>query len=189
MTCYFSPSEKAFYDTAIPVEIPADAVRVSEEEQAALLEAINGGGSFEMVSGRPVAIPYVASFEEKKAAKIASVNQLLAVKMATGYQLPGGLHIAVNDSVERRLTSMGTTAGFAVLGIAAWPDEYKRGWITETNVRYPLPKPEDGVALATAVGTFSAALIQYARDVKDLILATDDDETLAAININDGWPE
>ena len=189
MTLFFSPSVKAFYDNGIPAEIPTDAVEISEAEHAALLDAINSGGSFKMVKGRPVAVAYAASLDELKAAKIAHVSELLAARMATGYALPGGLHIAITDSVERRLTSMGTTAGFAVLGITTWPEEYQRGWITETNVRYPLAKPEDGVALATAVGAFSAALIQFARDIKDAILATEDAVALDAVDIEAGWPE
>ncbi|WCK24609.1 hypothetical protein [Agrobacterium pusense] len=189
MTLYFSPSVKAFYDSSIPAEIPADAVEISQAEHTSLLDAINGGGSFLMTDGRPVAMPRSVSLDELKAERLTEVEKRLAARMSTGYELPGDLHIAITDAVERRLTSMGTTAGFAVLGITTWPEEYQRGWITETNVRYPLPKPEDGVALATAVGAFSAALIQHGRDIKDAILAAKDAASLSAIDIEAGWPE
>lgn len=124
-----------------------------------------------------------------KAGKVAQVNNLLLARLATGYVLPGGFHIAISDEVERRLTSMGTTAGFAVLGITSWPEDYRRGWITEENIRYALPEPADGLALATAVGAYTAALIQHARDLKDAALTAQDAAALDAIDIEAGWPQ
>lgn len=189
MALYFAPSVPAFYDDAIPAEMPADRVEISEQEHAALLGALNGGGSFKMIDGRPVAIPYAPSFSDLKAAKYASVGEALSSRLAIGFILPNGLHIAISGDVERRMTSMGTTAGFAVLGIAEWPEDYRRGWITEENIRYPLPLPSDGVELATSIGAYTAALIQYGRDLKDRIIAAEHEEALNLIDIEAGWPE
>ena len=57
MALFFSPSAVAFYDTDIPVPRPNDAISVSEADREALLNAINSGGSFELVNGKPVPVP------------------------------------------------------------------------------------------------------------------------------------
>lgn len=58
--------------------------------------------------------------------------------------------------------------------------------ITEENVRYPLPEPSDGVTLATAVGAYTAALIQHARDLKDAVLAAEDEDELTLVDTESG---
>lgn len=141
------------------------------------------------LSGTEFKAPPPIGLDVLKTGKVAMVNNLLLTRLAAGYSLPGGLHITISDDVERRMTSMGTTAGFAVLGITAWPEDYRRGWITEENIRYPLPEPADGVALATAVGAYTAALIQHARDLKDAALTAQDSVALDAIDIEASWPQ
>jgi hypothetical protein len=59
MTLYYSPNSKAFYDDGIPAKIPDDAVQISSAEHGVLLDAVNSGGSINMVDGRPVAVAYV----------------------------------------------------------------------------------------------------------------------------------
>ncbi|KAB2731561.1 hypothetical protein [Brucella anthropi] len=58
MAIFFSPSGPAFYDDAIPVPVPDDAIKVTEGEREALLNAINSGGSFEVVDGKPKPVAY-----------------------------------------------------------------------------------------------------------------------------------
>lgn len=53
MAIFFSPDGPAFYDDTIPVAVPEGAIKVTEAEREALLSAINSGGSFEIVSGKP----------------------------------------------------------------------------------------------------------------------------------------
>lgn len=183
---YFSQLTRGFYIEA--QDLPSDALPITDAEHAAFLDALNNGGSVENIDGHLVAVPYAASFSDQKAAKIMAINQLLLAKLAEGYVLSNGQHISITGDVERRMTSMGTTAGFAILGITVWPEEYQRGWITEENIRFPLPTPADGVALATAVGAYTAALIQYARDLKDTVVASGNAETLDAVDITIGWP-
>lgn len=182
---YFSQLTRGFYIET--QDRPSDALPITDAEHAAFLDALNNGGRVENIGGHLVAVPYAASFEDQRAVKIAAINQLLRAKLAEGYVLSNGLHISITGDVERRMTSMGTTAGFAVLGISAWPEEYQRGWITEENIRFPLPAPTDGVALATAVGAYTAALIQHARDLKDTVVAAANAADLEEIDITAGW--
>ncbi|MCX2696397.1 hypothetical protein [Ochrobactrum chromiisoli] len=58
MAIFFSPSGPAFYDDAIPTSVPDDAIKVTESERDALLNAINSGGSFEVVGGKPRPVAY-----------------------------------------------------------------------------------------------------------------------------------
>lgn len=53
MAIFFSPAGPAFYDDTIPVAVPEGAIKVTEAEREALLIAINSGGSFEIVGGKP----------------------------------------------------------------------------------------------------------------------------------------
>lgn len=58
MAIFFSPSGPAFYDDAIPVPVPDDAIKVTDAEREALLNAINSGGSFEVADGKPKPVAY-----------------------------------------------------------------------------------------------------------------------------------
>ena len=56
MAIFFSPSGPAFFDDTIAVPVPEDGIEVSEGEREALLTALNSGGTFELVDGRPLPV-------------------------------------------------------------------------------------------------------------------------------------
>ncbi|MEI3807893.1 hypothetical protein V6R85_25615 [Agrobacterium sp. CCNWLW32] len=71
----------------------------------------------------------------------------------------------------------------------AWPESFSRGWITNENIRIPLPAPQHGIDPAATVGNCYAQIWQHARDLKDTFIAAEDEVALDAIDIQAGWPE
>lgn len=144
----------------------------------------------ESEAGWQIAIPPAPapSFAEIKAARIADVQKRVASLIGGGAPIAGGLHLALDDGSRADLTAMGTTAIAASSGALPWPPSYAQGWITVENVRVPLPVPSDGLALAASAGAFYAQIVQHGRDLKDAILAAEDEAALAAIDSATGWP-
>lgn len=69
MAIFFSPTGPAFFDDTIPVVVPEDAIKVTEAERETLLNAINSGGGFEIVDGKPKPVdPQPQTLSEIKAA-------------------------------------------------------------------------------------------------------------------------
>lgn len=96
MTLYFSPSSGGFYDTSIHGAlgganciIPADAVEISEEVHAELMQAQVNGKVITAVAGRPVAVDRVLSPAEVEAHNRNVRAQLLA--QSDWSQLPDAL--------------------------------------------------------------------------------------------------
>lgn len=89
MTIFFSPTGPAFYDDAIPVPVPENAIEVSEAEREALLTALNSGGSVEMISGKPS--PVAPPAEDLATVKVALCRNVdaLAETERLKYITPG----------------------------------------------------------------------------------------------------
>lgn len=134
------------------------------------------------------ATPPAPSLDDLRTAKIAAIVAASATRLATGAPINSALHVALDDGSRADLTAMAATATVAVSGAVPWPDSYARGWIAIENVRIPLPKPADGLALASAVGNYYAAIVQHRRDLKDAALAARDEEALSAVDVTAGWP-
>lgn len=145
------------------------------------------GWSFDGAIWSPPAAPSL-SFDNLRAAKLAAIAATADALLAAGAPVTGGLHVAVDDSSRQDVTALGATAAATLSGAMTWPESYSRGWITVENIRIPLAKPADGLALAASVGNWYAALVQHRRDLKDAALAAEDTAALDAIDINAGWP-
>lgn len=183
---YFSVSTRGFY---LPEQArPADAVEISDDEHASFLKHLNTGGELELCDGKLSAIQAGTSLEEKRAARLQSVEQKASDVLSIGFFV-NGLHIALTDASRTDLTAMAATAGFALSGVVTWPESYKLGWISIENIRIPLPTPQEGIALAAAVGDFYARIKQHARTLKDLLLEAADEQELQEVQIETGWPE
>lgn len=76
---YYSPSTRGFYSDAVHGEnIPADAIEISAEQHAQLLEGVNAGQRIVIESGVPVlADPLPPSDEELAASARAKRDRLL----------------------------------------------------------------------------------------------------------------
>jgi len=88
MIIHFAKSTGGFYDTAIHGnDIPADAVEISNEQHAALLEAQSQGKRIQPdADGFPVAVgPPPPSLDEVKAAKSAEINAACASAIVGGF--------------------------------------------------------------------------------------------------------
>ncbi len=123
-----------------------------------------------------------------RTARIGAILETAEGLLGAGAPVSSGLHLALDDGSRADLTAMAATAVAVASGTVPWPETYARGWITVENVRIPLATPADGLTLATAAGTYYAAIVQHRRDLKDAALAAPDEAALAAIDIATGWP-
>lgn len=128
---------------------------------------------------------------DPKEARLAEINARVATLISAGCPVDhedATYHVSLEDGRRADLTAMGTTALGALSSAIAWPDSYQQGWITNENVRIPLPTPAAGLALGAAVGDHYAKIRQNGRDLKDAVLAAADAAALDAIDIEAGWP-
>jgi hypothetical protein len=138
-----------------------------------------------VVNGVPVApvLPPL-SLADRRAAAVAAVTAERDRRLSEGAPY-AGRRIEVSDEGRADLSGMMATALAAASGSLPWPESYARGWIAIDNARIELPTPEDGLALGGAVGDWYAATMQHARDLKDVVLSSDDPE---AVDAAAGWP-
>lgn len=132
-----------------------------------------------------------AQLEILKAERLDSIRALTDAKLAEGAPIEHDeqvLRVALDDGSRADMGGMATTAVAAAGGAVPWPASYQLGWITIENLRIPLPTPADGLALAALVGDYYAQVRQHARDLKDAVLAAEDEAALEAIDIHSGWP-
>src|SRR5262249_40033511 len=103
----------------------------------------------------------------------AYAESLKDAALVAGVQYgPAGEHIALTDGSRADIGGMGATAGFLLMGMSGeWPAGYAQGWITVENGRVPLPTPEDGFLLATAIGPAYSAIVNKTRAIKDQVAA------------------
>lgn len=140
MALFFSPSAVAFYDDGIPVPLPEDAISVSEADREALLIAINSGGSFELVNGKPVPVP-------------PEPELLSVIKVALRQ------HVDAQAEAERlKYITPGTGQAMTYQQKVAEAQAYK----SATN-----PKPADYPILASEVGITAPTLSEVADTVLD----------------------
>jgi Domain of unknown function (DUF4376) len=138
-----------------------------------------------VVDGVPVApeMP-VLSLADRRAAMVEAITAERDRRLAAGAPY-AGRRIEVSDKSRADLSGMMATALGAASGSLPWPEGYARGWIAIDNARIGLPTPEDGLALGGAVGDWYAAAMQHARDLKDMVLSSDEPEAVDAMA---GWP-
>ena len=131
------------------------------------------------------------TFADRQARKIARINRRMDRLLAAGAPVAAGgdtLHIDMTDGSRADLTAMGATAIAAASEALPWPESYQTGWITKENIRIPLATPADGLILAAGVGDHYAQIRQNGRDLKDAVLAAENDTALDSIDIEAGWP-
>lgn len=81
---FYSPSAKGFYDEAIHTTIPADAVEITREQHAALMEAQAGGATIKPgAGGAPVAAS--ATVADLRAAQIATLSVACQAAIVSGF--------------------------------------------------------------------------------------------------------
>jgi hypothetical protein len=137
--------------------------------------------------------PDEQSFEQKKADKLEATRQKVEAVMAGGAPIEhegATLHISISDGSRADIGSMATnaTATIVTSGVVPWLDAYVLGWISIENIRKPLLTPQEGLAFGSTVAAFYADTRQHGRDLKDAIVAAEDEAALDAIDIEGGWP-
>ncbi|GAC1040834.1 DUF4376 domain-containing protein [Rhizobium sp. No.120] len=148
-------------------------------------EAVKPGWRYD---GNAFSAPVGPSFVDMKARKQGAVEAKVVSLLAAGAPVPGGLHVALDDSSRADMAAMATTAIAASAGAVVWPDSYKEGWISIENSRIPLAAPAAGLALAAGVGDYYAKVRQNGRTLKDAIAAAADETVLGSVDIGSGWP-
>ena len=107
----YSKSTGGFYDTAIHGEnIPADAVEISNEQHAALLEAQSQGKRIQPdADGFPVAVePPPPSLDEVKASKSTEINAACTLAIVGGFTSSAlGAPHTYDSALEDQLTLIG----------------------------------------------------------------------------------
>lgn len=142
----------------------------------------------------PPAVPPIeppTPIDAARAERLAAVQATVAALLAAGAPVDHGgqiLHVALDDGSRADMTAMAATALAAKAEALPWPASYALGWITAENIRIPLATPDDGLLLAGLVGDRYARIRQTGRTLKDAIIAAEDLSTIAAIDIESGWP-
>ncbi|WP_319519625.1 hypothetical protein [uncultured Martelella sp.] len=178
---YYHPSRGYWQTTSAPSE------RIKFNYPDGTVEVpVKPGEDFALIDGAWVAAS--PALHVLQARKTAAINNRLNARLADGYRYAADQHVALDQSSRADMSAMAATALAVTSGSANWPDSYKTGWITVENSRIQLETPDDGLALAAAVGDHYAALRQHARDLKDAVLAAGDETALEAIDTEAGWP-
>lgn len=148
-------------------------------------------GAWTVVAEKPDPPAPPSQFEANRLAVLAQIVAKVEALLAAGATIEHEeqiLHVALTDASRADVGGMATTAMAAIGGAVPWPTSYSRGWITVENVRIPMPTPADGLSLAAQVGDYYASVVQNGRDLKDAVLAAEDQSDLDAIDLEAGWP-
>lgn len=83
MSIHYSPARDAFLDARLHTDLPADAIAISAEDHAALLQARTAGMTITVKRGRPVAVQPTVTIEQRRAiavqgAKVEAARRILA---------------------------------------------------------------------------------------------------------------
>ena len=116
---------------------------------------------------------------EDRAAVVEAIQARRNELMARGAPFAGH-RIEVDDASRANLGGVVTKALIAALGFGPWPEQLKQGWIALDNERVPLPAPTDAIMLGLSVLGWYSGLIQFARDLKSSVLASEDFRGVAA---------
>lgn len=131
------------------------------------------------------------SLDDMKQTLLFAVQGEGAARVRRGFA-SGGRVLDLDADGRADLNSMfltGVSTLMAVLlGVSSWPANYSKGWVTRSGERIPLPKPSDGIALASAALNYYSAVVQREADLSKAVAAAPDMATLTAIDITAGWP-
>jgi hypothetical protein len=94
----------------------------------------------------------------------------------------------INMQSQINIAGMATAAGYSVGDPVTFPWRSDFSWIDANNVKVPMTAQEMKV-FGYEIGHYVSGCIQYARTLKDSILAATTPATVSAVNITDGWPE
>lgn len=165
MSKFYSPSTNGFYDRAIHGEaMPTDAVEISDEQHAALLDANAHGLVIRAgADGRPVAVePEPPSAEQARAWARATINAQRDAELVAGVVVDGKRY----HSDDRFLMELlGMVMGYQA-GVT--PLNEKQAIRTMDNEVVQLG-PADITALAAAVGGHRKAVYAASWAAKDAL--------------------
>jgi len=175
MTILFSPSAGGFFDTrirGIGSKIPLDAVEVTTDRHAELMQAIAAGHVISVQSGAVVSSAPTVSMDAARSAKIAEIDAARDAALDAGFVF-NGVRYDCDDLSVQRIT------GATVLGILN--PAFSTPWITFDNTVVTL-SATDLAGLGAAAAQHVATQLFKARALKDEVLAATTVEQVSAIN-------
>jgi len=167
--------------TALPVVDEAPELQAGEE-------ATRNPQEDWTIGADAVTVTYTVALRDIEARRQAVVDAINAHRdslVALGAPF-SGKRVEMDERGKTDLTGMTIAALLASMEMAEWSEDYQLGWIAMDNERIPLPTAADGMALGLSCASWYGSLMQFARDLKDTVLASDDPE---AVDIATGWPE
>lgn len=176
---YYAKSTGGFYDRSIHGDaIPADAVEITTEEHAALLDGqSNGKRIVADAEGRPMlADPPAPTFDELKAAKNAEINAARAVANTSTFAHGGK---AFSCDQLSRSDIDGVNGYVAIYG--ALPPGFPGAWKAVDNTYLPIADVEAWKVFYTAMVAQGAANFAHAQELKAQLAAATTPEAVAAI--------
>lgn len=126
------------------------------------------------------------SLEDIKYARLQELEAIASIRLNywQGAGAPeGGLQ--VDDISTGRINAWATKALISDLTGAAFDLEF---WIMEDNSHRTFANAAEFIAFASAAAAYKTAAILRNSTLKQLIRSADDSVTLAAIDLNAGWP-
>lgn len=120
-------------------------------------------------------VPEMIYLNGRRDVMVERVNQMRETMLRGGITFNGNRFDTKQDTMQR-ITG-------AVLSVML-DETFSTDWITEDNQTVNLSAAEI-VGLGKAFAAHESAMIMFARDLKDSILASDEPETF---DVNEGWP-
>lgn len=107
MSIHYSPASDTFFDASLHTALPADAVEVSADDHATLLQARTAGMTITMKRGRPVAVQPIVTVEQRRAIAVQ------AVKAEAGRRIIGTASLIqqANDNAAIAMAALASSAG------------------------------------------------------------------------------
>lgn len=175
----YAKSTGGFYDAAIHGDaIPSDAVEITTEEHAALLDGQSQGKRIVAdAAGRPVlADPPAPTFDELKAAKNAEINAARAVANTSTFAHGGKVFSC--DPLSR--SDIDGVNGYVAL-YGALPPGFPGAWKAVDNTYLPIADVEAWKVFYTAMVAQGAANFAHAQELKAQLAAATTPAAVAAI--------
>jgi hypothetical protein len=176
---FYAKSTGGFYDRSIHGDaIPADAVEITTEEHAALLDGqSNGKRIVADIDGRPVlADPPAPTLDELKAAKNAEINQARATANTSTFTHDGK---AFGCDALSRSDIDGVNGYVALYG--ALPPAFPGAWKAADNSYYPIADVAAWKAFYASMVAIGTANFVHAQELKAQLAAATTPAAVAAI--------
>lgn len=107
MSIHYSPARDTFFDASLHPDLPADAVKVSADDHATLLQARTAGMTITIKRGRPVAVQPIVPVEQRRAVAVQGVKAEAGRRILA----TASLIQQANDNAAIAMAALASSAG------------------------------------------------------------------------------